>query len=282
MIQLSPGLAQASFDMLRLIGEQPLVVSDLVEGIRRIGGIACSNVLEFTQSVGWVALNDGGRVQATNFGCRVLKLGDYPPMLRQTLLDYASAAGPPWLQSATFGRARVLAFAHSSIVQVLAEAEVTRGSTEEVVKFWDALASIAHGKRSDRQVEIGRLGERLTIAHEQERTGTAPRWVSIDNNEDGYDVLSVVDRASTVPLPIEVKASVVGLRGLLIITRNEWEIATEAPNHQFHLWDLSTIDAPRLAKVPSAEMLRHVPNECGQGVWKTAAIPFSAFMEKFA
>lgn len=47
-------------------------------------------------------------------------------------------------------------------------------------------------------------------------------------------------------LTIEVKTSAQGLSGLLHLTRNEWNLATESLNHVFHLWDIRSVP-PRLA-----------------------------------
>ena len=63
----------------------------------------------------------------------------------------------------------------------------------------------------------------MTLAHEKDRTGRKPKWVAIDNNEDGYDVFSVVDAEDSRALSIEVKISTMGLAGSFHLTRNEWD-----------------------------------------------------------
>ena len=108
--------------------------------------------------------------------------------------------------------------------------------------------------RSAALTEIGREGERLTLEHEKVRTGHQPKWVSIDDNADGYDVLSVVEMSDPRPLSIEVKTSTMGVSGSFHLTRNEWETSDEAECHLFHLWTLVRDTRPMLAIVPPQEM----------------------------
>ena len=54
---------------------------------------------------------------------------------------------------------------------------------------------------------------------------------AIDNNEDGYDVLSIIDAGDSRSLLIEVKTSTMGVAGFFHLTRNEWERSQEAPLH---------------------------------------------------
>jgi hypothetical protein len=149
------------------------------------------------------------------------------------------------------------------------------------VDFWDSLASIARGQQKDQLLAIGREGERLTLSYEAVRTGMKPRWVAVDSNQDGYDVLSVRAWDDPALLSIEVKASRSGLEGDLHLTRHEWEIALERPAHVFHLWDLAS-NPVRLAIVNMGEMAVHVPLDAGAGGWKLIEVPFAAFRELFS
>jgi len=203
-------------------------------------------------------------------------------MLRQALLDYLDAERPPWTQNASFGRARVIAFAGAEIAQVFVEAGLAHGVDDEVVAFWDAMATRARGQKTDRLTAIGRQGERLTIAYEEARTGRKPRWVAIDNSDDGYDVLSVVGVDDSRWLSIEVKTSTMGIAGDFHLTRKEWERAQETDNHLFHLWNIRSIDEPTMAVVAQREMQIHMPSDCGEGTWEMVEIPFRAFQKRFA
>jgi hypothetical protein len=158
--------------------------------------------------------------------------------LRQAILDYIEVEKPAWLQSVTYGRKRVLKFVGLQLEQVFSEAGLVDGIDADVISFWDVLAAAARGQKHDQASAIGRRGERLSFEFEARRTGTRPIWISIDNNADGYDVLSVVDREDPRKLSIEVKTSTMGLSGSMHITRNEWDRAMEVENHRFHLWSL--------------------------------------------
>ena len=141
-------------------------------------------------------------------------------------------------KNASFGRMKVIAFAGNQIGQVFVEAGLADGTDDDVVAFWDAMAARARGQKNHRLTAIGRQGERLTIDHEEGRTGRKPKWMAIDNNEDGYDVLSIVDTEDPRSLSIEVKSSTMGLSGVFHLSRNESDRAEETENHSFHLWDM--------------------------------------------
>lgn len=162
------------------------------------------------------------------------------------------------------------------------EAGLAHGTDESVVAFWDELAARARGQKSGRLIAIGRHGERLSLAYEENRTGKKPEWVAIENNADGYDVLSVVGSENLRQLSIEVKTSTLGLAGSFHLTRNEWERALEGANHVFHLWDVRANMTPRLAVVDPQEMQAHVPTDLGSGTWESVAIPFATFGPRFA
>jgi len=278
---ISPGAAQAAFELLRLIGQQSLTGPALIEGLRRIGGIASAQVLDLTQSLNWIALDDSGLLTLSTSGGRLLELAGYEAMLAQALLDYAELLSPPWLQNATSGRSRVLSFADMGVKQMIVEAGLAQGADARVVDFWDALAALARGRRDDRLLAIGREGERLTIAYETARTGRAPRWVAIDSNEDGYDILSVREADDPTPLAIEVKTSTLGVRGGAHLSRNEWEVALEVEVHAFHFWAVQPGEAPRLAILSATQLSDHIPIDQGLGGWRDAQVPFSAFEDRF-
>jgi hypothetical protein len=185
------------------------------------------------------------------------------------------------VQNSSFGRAKVIAFAGNQIGQVFVEAGLSNGTNDEVVSFWDAMAAMARGQKNDRLTAIGRQGERLTIAYEEGRTGRKPKWVAIDNNEDGYDVLSIVNMEDLRSLSIEVKSSTMGLAGAFHVSRNEWERAQDAENHIFHLWAMYSNRHPCLAVISPQDMQSHIPSDQGAGSWESVEIPFKTFEDRF-
>lgn len=281
MIACSPGLLQGCFYLLEVVSRNTSTAMEIMSGFPKLGVMPPLEVIETTQALNWVSANESHVLTPTPTGLRLLLLKSYETKLRQALLDYIEIERPAWLQNASFGRARVLSFTGSEIEQVFIEANLVTSTEDSVVQFWDDLAARARGQRNDRMTEIGRLGERLTITHETQRTGRVPKWTAVDNNADGYDVLSIVSPEDTRFLSIEVKASTQGMRGSFHLTRNEWDRAIESPCYTLHLWDIKNIASPNLAIVPIADITKHIPTDCGVGEWENVAIPFMAFQSHF-
>lgn len=280
-MELSPGLAQSAFELLALIGRQALTIDAVLSGLRRISGMPSNEVLDFTQTMNWIQVADTGMLGASPAGLRVLERAAYPAMLRSTLIDHATILSPPWLQNARMGRNRTLSFAPIGVQQTLVEAGVAEGTGEDVVTFWDQLAALARGSRDERLAAIGRIGERLTLAYEEARTGRVPRWAAIDSNADGFDVLSSIDAKNSSPLSIEVKTTTMGKVGELVLTRNEWDTALDSAAHRFDLWDVAKSGSPICARVATEEMREHIPADSASGRWASVAIPFAAFSGSF-
>lgn len=280
MIAFSPGVAQGCFELLEIVSRSSLSITQIVSAFPRFSAMISAEIVAVAQETGWIRAAEDGTAVLTPQGTRLLILGGYESMLRQALLDHIDASGPPWVQCAAFGRSRVLAFAGGGIAQVIVEAGLACGFHDDVVAFWDALAARAHGLRDASLSRIGRKGERLTIAHEEARTGKTPKWVAINNNADGYDVLSIVGDGDLRSLSIEVKTTTQGVSGYIHLTHNEWEMAQERFAHLFHLWDIQR-EPPRLAKITVAEMAAHIPTNAGYGRWETVCVPFRTFSGMF-
>lgn len=281
MIALSPGLVQGCFELLAITIRQQLTFREIKNSFAYLGSLPTQKVVATAQALNWLRVSEDGYAQHTPWGARLFAASGYEAQLRQALLDYIDIEHPSWVQNASFGRSRVLSFAGNQIAQVFVEAGLADGSGETVVAFWDALAARARGQRDDRLTQIGRLGERLTIDYEEQRTGRRPTWIAIDNNADGYDVLSVVGREDTKQLTIEVKTSTQGYAGFAVLTRNEWEMAMESECHAFHFWNLREPSTPELAVVSSDTVLEHMPQDQGMGQWGCTKISFSVFKELF-
>lgn len=282
MIAFSPGLAQGCFDLLSIVSRQKLTFTEIHSAFAYLGCIPTAKVVEMAQALNWLQADRLGEAELSPTGSRLLAISGYEAQLRQALLDYIDIERPSWIQNASFGRSRVLGFAGSQIAQVFSEAGLADGTDDAVVAFWDALAARARGQRDDRLGQIGRIGERLTINFETARTGRAPKWIAIDNNADGYDVLSVVGAADHKQLTIEVKTSTQGNFGFAMLTRNEWEMAMESDAHVFHLWNLKDPSTPKLAIVSNQNFLNHLPNDQGMGLWYCTKVPFAAFEDHFS
>ena len=280
MISLSPGIAYGCFDLLGLIERHPMPFERMRAELPTRDKVEIRHLIELSQDLSWVRSNDSGVAVLTPRGTRLVAAESDPSKLRLAVLDYAEVLAPPWVKLAIDGRNKLLTFAPRGVAQCLVEAELAAGYADYIVSFWDQLAAIGRGLRGAELTEIGRQGERLSLAYERERTGHEPKWRSIESNADGYDVLSVADREDSRPVQIEVKASRVGLRGSMHLTRNEWEATELMPLHRFHLWDVSS-QLPALAVVNRAEIAQHIPTDQGAGCWQTVQVPFAVFKDTF-
>lgn len=281
MTSLTPGLVQSALELMHLLQRQPLSVAELLDGLKRIGNMATPDALKLAQTLNWLFISSEGVLQATPSGERIIAIPRYELALRQVVLDFVDLVRPDWLQNASSGRARVLSFAGIGVAQTLIEAGVAGGTDDGVVSFWDALAARARGQKDDRMLAIGRAGERLSLIYEERRTGRPARWIALDSNEDGYDILSVDAKGSRMPLTIEVKTSTIGLSGFIHLTRPEWLQAVDSPAHVFHLWNLKPNSQSELATVSTDEMASHIPTDVGYGLWRQVQIPFRAFSKRF-
>ena len=137
------------------------------------------------------------------------------------------------------------------------------------------------GHTADYLMQVGREGERCSIAFEERRVGRRPEWQSIESNKSGFDLLSTMEQTDPTDLQIEVKASVRPLSAASMhVTRNEWETAQTAEQYLFHVWSL-TDSGKRLAILSPEDIVAHVPSENGQGRWETVEIPCRAFATMF-
>lgn len=178
---------------------------------------------------------------------------------------------PLWVRLAPGGRDHVLRAVSTNGTQCFRNAGLLETPPSRVVSdWWDALAARVRSERDARLLEQGREAERLSLEFECARLkalGIArePRWVSIEDNGAGYDILSY-DPGTPEPVNkvIEVKSSTQE-PPRIVITRGEWDAALEYGNtYVFHIWSAGAIN-PIERNV--ASMLQHIPVERGHGRW---------------
>lgn len=189
---------------------------------------------------------------------------------------------PRWGRVITLGRERFVSLLDRDEQQCFRAARLMMTPLDDaVVDWWDCLSGHMRRQTEAQKQERGRIAERLTIDHETRRLkglglSLVPRWVAIDDNTAGYDVLSYepgeVDPVSRL---IEVKSSVASpLR--FFVTRNEWSKAVEFGDaYLFHIWDLTSVP-PRLHLRTVAQVTPHIPIDQQKGEWATAVIPLAA------
>lgn len=276
---LSPGVAFGCVELLGVVSRNSVTPGGVLS--LSLGSVSPRDILEATIELRWLVISETGFLELAPNGESALSASNDRTRLRKLILDHIDVQNPPWLQLASAGRRELLLQAPSGTRQVLVEAGLAYDDDPETVSFWDTLAARARGMRNALLTETGRVGERLSIAYEKTRTGREPKWIALDSNYDGYDVLSRVSSEDQRRLTIEVKASTQAhLSGAFHLTRNEWCLAEDSINHVFHLWNLGG-DTPQLAVLSVDQLAAHVPDDCGEGAWESVRIPFSSFVPLF-
>ncbi len=202
---------------------------------------------------------------------------------RIALYDYISVCRPAWSNMIPYGRKEVYLFMTNDEKRCFTEAGLMDSTDDVVVRWWDRVAMLFRDEKQDTIEDIGRDGERRTMAYEESRTNARPHWESLDSNYSGYDIMSKRDKGSEESILIEVKSSQKNLsEAKMIITRNEWDVAVCGYNinrYFFYLWLLGKKE--RLAIIPAYLMKKHIPNDIGGGRWKETEVPFSLFEDEF-
>lgn len=276
MIPLGPGIVQGSIELADLLDKYELTEASLLHSFPDIGGIKTLRIVECAHSLNWLKTESNGRIKSSEDLNSILAQKDYSEIVRQVVLDYAKKIRPSWLQNTLSGRLKVVHFAGAGVAQLLWEADLIDSTNQRTVEFWDTLAHIARGLQNAKLTDIGRIGERFTFEYEHQRTGCQPKWVSLDSNEDGYDILSRSSANDSSLLTIEVKTTSTGFRGSLYLTQNEWEVATNSRNHLFYIWDISQA-TPQLAQVSVDQLALNVPENRGKGSWQSVQIELDQY-----
>jgi hypothetical protein len=201
---------------------------------------------------------------------------------RCCLKDLILAQRMGWARVITLGRGRLLRQLERDEQQCFRAALLSEDPpSPDVVEWWDALSGHMRRENDRKRMDRAREAEWFTLQREIQRLADQgillqPRWVAIDDNTAGYDILSY-DQAHPSPRNrlIEVKSTIASpLR--FYITRNEWEQALKYGDaYHFHIWDLAA-NPPRLFERTVAEVLPHIPEDQAKGKWSTAEVPVGA------
>ncbi len=228
------------------------------------------SVLNVIRAASWIRFENDGRLSLTERGRKILECRDAMLALRIQLMDFIELAKPTWCSLIPRGRKETLGFLPVDVRQCFNEAGLSDGYDEAVVTFWDCAANLSRGRTHDVLLEIGRTGERLSIAYEAKRTGRTPEWKAIDSNVAGYDLLSIVSFEDQTPLKIEVKTTTRADERRFFLSRSEWSCAVGYGAYALHLWLLDP--KPSLVVKASDELVQHIPLDKGSGIWQSVKI----------
>jgi Protein NO VEIN, C-terminal len=270
----SIGILHSAREFIERVKDHTISVNDFTTIFQSFHVASSELVLRISQKCDWVRVNTDGNLILGDNGKRILTDSPLEDKIRLQLKHAILAVRPPWSAMIPKGRYEAIKCFPKDIVQCFDEANLLCGHEEATVKWWDELAKAARGNLEDRKLEVGRIGERLSIEHEFNRTGTKPNWSAIESNFLGYDILSVVDTTNHEDLRIEVKTCDATIEdGCFYLTRNEWLVAETSSQYLFHLWSLKP--EPNLLTLLPSQLKAHVPCNNGSGEWDITIIPFS-------
>lgn len=233
-------------------------------------------ILEVAQKCEWVRLSISGCLEVTDRGQMILDSREPDLALRIQLGHLIESSLPPWIPLLSRGRAEARKYLPVDVAQCLREAGLFGSISDDVVSWWDRYSKVSRKLSKDTKLDVGRLGEKLSLRHERERTNREPVWQGFESNFSGFDILSVVGENDLTSLRIEVKTSnSTPDVALFYISKNEWNVAVASSHYILHLWSLQP--EPELRKVSVDQVGKHVPTNQGTGEWESASIPFAVF-----
>ncbi len=195
--------------------------------------------------------------------------------LRHFVFEWVRLVEPRWLRLVPLGREKVRTALDRDHAQCFREAGLfNEVPDDEVIEWWDRVAAMMRGVSDAEKMKRARLAERLSFEHERRRVKglgirDEPKWVSLEDNSLGYDILSY-DRnpeGLTVTRLVEVKSK---LSDSIFLTRNEWANASGAAQRAvIHVWDMRQ---ERLREYRPRELEPNIPLDQGAGEWQSVRI----------
>ncbi len=151
---------------------------------------------------------------------------------------------------------------------------------ENLIFWWDQIASAIYSSAEAKRLQIGRFGEWLTYIYEELRTNFAPNWVAVDSNRAGYDLLSIKSKIDTTKLCIEVKTNTSSAR-TFHLSKGEWDTATTKLPEEYliYYWDLENIQHTSLNIIEARVLAEFIPSDTDVCRWQDCIINFKKFPE---
>ena len=199
--------------------------------------------------------------------------------LRLFILEWINSIEPPWLRLVPYGREKLRVALADDQIQCFRDAGLLDDvPDDDALAWWDRLADLMRGTADSEKMQRARHAERLSLEFEVNRTRSlgiskTPKWVALEDNSLGYDILSydIDPEGLVVTRLVEVKSR---LSDAVFITRHEWDSASGAAQRSvLHVWDLPE---ERLHEYRVHEVAPHIPIDQGNGVWQDVRIALPA------
>lgn len=188
---------------------------------------------------------------------------------------------PTWAKLMTLGRRRFVKKLNRDEASIFREAGLLgEPPDDETINWWDRITGKIRHEQDKKKLEQGRAAEKLTIEYElsalkAQGIQESPKWIAIEDNTAGYDVLSYSkNEFGLINKMIEVKSSIASpLR--FYLSRNEWDHAViYGSSYLFYIWDMRA-NPPNLFIKTIDEILPHIPADNEKGKWKNVEIPIN-------
>ena len=227
----SVGVLYSAYEFIEFVSRTPEIDTNFSITFRTFAVASPRAILELSQKCEWVQLNYDGRFELTDRGKEVISNKELELALRVQIGHLIESYLPTWLPLLSRGRLETQKYLPADALQCFSEAGLFSKPTDDIVAWWDKYSKVSRKTRRDNNLDVGRRGEKLTIAHERSRTNREPVWQGFETNLAGYDVLSVVNSEDLRPLCIEVKASNSKPNvASFFVSKNEWNVATTSEN----------------------------------------------------
>lgn len=277
---ISVGVLYDAQKLLEYVTENRTTAATLLASFDKFEVADFPTVLAISQKYQWLVVTETDYLAVSHLGKSICDAPTPESKLRYQLHHVLAQSNESWTKKIADGRSEARRFLPADVQQIFKEAGLLEAWTDDLRTWWDSISLEVRFSRNKGLFEIGRKAEWLSMQYEHERTKQAPEWKCLETNYAGYDILSVLSSGSSVLQPIEVKGSTLRLKeATFVLTKNEWQTATDNENYTLHLWLLQ--DPPDPAKhlrvVPATKLEEHIPKEGGKGKWETVRIPFSIF-----
>lgn len=280
MIRLSVDVIWSSYALLKRISEYTIRNAEDIY-IKNLSPVSIDTLMDLALTCRWIARNNGLFVLCKQ-GQKLVNTKEFAERTRIILSDYVYYFTPAWARRIPYGRQEAFIFMTKDEQACFYEAGLMDEYPEKaVIGWWDQISSFLRRTEEERNTEVGRKGEQLTILYEQKRTGRQPQWISLDTNLSGYDLISQQTKEDSSSLLIEVKSSEKSISTAdFFVSVNEWHTASNTENYKFYLWCFYG-GKKQLAVITPRQLFHYIPTNNKSGEWQTVRIPFASFSEAF-
>lgn len=281
MIRLSVNLLNTTLEFLKTIDIFDSCNVKQLPLITHFYQIPYENLYDISSKCKWIHKKDK-KICISESGKEILNnQTDQQATFRKMIFDYTCCYKPIWGYRIPFGRKEASLMMSKDDISCFYEAGLlTSVPDRNIISWWDKLAAKFRMHSEEYRNDIGRTGEFLTIQYEENRTNAKPKWISLETNLAGYDIISQISNNNDTSLLIETKSSSQNINNAYFyISSREWDTATISKNYSFYLWLIGTQN--KLAIISPKMVGQYIPINKGVGEWTSAKIPFNVFEREF-